>query len=107
MSVLPACPRFVVTIITPFAPRVPYMAVAEASFKISIDSISEGFILSSGLSDGPVTAPTLVPGTIKTPSITYRGSLLPFMEFVPLILIEEGAPGCPELILTTTPAAFP
>jgi len=32
-TVLPSTPFFVVTIITPFAPRIPYTAVEEASFK--------------------------------------------------------------------------
>ena len=41
------------------------------------------------------------------PSITYRGSLFPTIEFVPLILILTGAPGEPLFALTCTPAALP
>ena len=37
-----ACPRLVVITTTPFAPRIPYAAVAEASFKIVNVSISSG-----------------------------------------------------------------
>ena len=40
----PVIPRLVVTIITPFAPFTPYTAVAEASFRILMDSTSLGSI---------------------------------------------------------------
>src|SRR5690554_7770894 len=41
------------------------------------------------------------------PSITYRGSLPPCMEFVPLILTLKPAPGAPVVCKTCTPAALP
>ena len=37
-----ALPRLVVMTITPFAPRIPYAAVADASFRIVNVSISSG-----------------------------------------------------------------
>ena len=39
-TAFPSVPCLVVTIITPLAPREPYMAVADASFSTSIDSMS-------------------------------------------------------------------
>ena len=92
----PFLPCLVVTSTTPFAPRAPYMEVAEASFKISIDSISLGLILVKGLRAGFFKVPvlnvfaSLITGT---PSITYKGSLFPLIELVPLIRIEVPAPG--------------
>ncbi|MNR63583.1 hypothetical protein D3C85_1859370 [compost metagenome] len=47
--VFPDVPFLVVIKTTPFAPLEPYMAVASASFKISILSILSGLILLSGL----------------------------------------------------------
>ncbi len=44
---------------------------------------------------------------IGTPSITYKGSLVPVKEEAPLIFTETFPPGSPELLLTTTPAALP
>ena len=46
---MPCLPFFVVIIMTPLAPREPYMAVADASFNILMDSISPGLIFASGL----------------------------------------------------------
>jgi tRNA U34 2-thiouridine synthase MnmA/TrmU len=48
---LPSAPFFVVISITPFAPREPYMAVADASFRTSIELMSFGFIRFNGLFD--------------------------------------------------------
>ncbi len=68
--------------ITPFEPRDPYIAVAEASFKISMLSISLGFNVSM-LEVGSVSY------TYKTPPPT---EILP----IPLILICGEEPGSPE-----------
>jgi len=55
------------------------MAVADASLRISIDSISLGLMVVRALRLAPVVAPELVKllllETMK-PSMTYRGSLL-------------------------------
>ena len=48
-------PRLVVIIITPFAPRTPYTAVADASFRIEMDSISFGSILLNVAASMPST----------------------------------------------------
>ena len=42
-----------------------------------------------------------------TPSTTYKGSLLPFTEPKPLIRIVAAVPGCPEVLITFTPATSP
>ena len=57
------------------------MAVAEASFNTSIDSISEGLMVFSGLDPFPGS---FVGGMI-TPSITYNGELDPLIEEIPWI----------------------
>ena len=46
---MPDDPDFVVIKITPFAPLEPYIAVADASFKIVIFSMSLGLIRDNGL----------------------------------------------------------
>jgi len=83
----------VVTNITPFAPREPYIAVAEASFNTSIDAISEGF---NELSEPPIK-----------PSITTNGPLSACIEFIPRTRIVEEEPGCPEEDTILTPAKRP
>ena len=72
----------VVTITTPFEPLEPYIAVADASFKTSIDSMSFGC---------GITAPT-------KPSTTISGALLALIEVFPLIFMLMGAPGSPPLL---------
>ena len=73
---------------TPLAPREPYIAVADASFKISIDSF--GFKDDKGLNTAelnPFGSPTPVPASldIGAPSMTYNGSLSELIEPVPRI----------------------
>src|SRR6185369_3738385 len=60
--------------ITPLAPRLPYIVVLTASFKTSIDAMSEGLIPDK-LPPGP--------GVIGTPSMTYKGSLSALKLFAP------------------------
>jgi hypothetical protein len=79
----PFFPDFVVMIMIPFAPLDPYKALAVASFKTLIDSISAGLIALRFPSKG-------------IPSTTYKGSLDALTEPIPLILIVATAPGCPE-----------
>ncbi len=42
-----------------------------------------------------------------TPSTTYNGLLFPFTEPKPLILIVPTEPGCPDPLITVTPATSP
>src|SRR5690606_39255398 len=93
--VSPATPGLVLLNTTPFAPLDPYMAVAEASFKTSLLSIS---VL--------VRMVGLFP-KIGKPSTTSRGSLLPWIELDPLIRTFNPAPGAPVVGVTCTPAARP
>src|SRR5690606_35664725 len=93
MLVLPAFGDLVVTITTPFAPRAPYIAVDEASFKTSIDSIS-------------VTAISLILSTIK-PSTIYNGELSWVIEPPPRTRTTISAPGAPSTVVTWTPGNRP
>ena len=84
------------------------MAVADASFNMSIDSILLGSIVASGLVElfpWPTEVETPAP-VIGKPSITYNGSLLAFIEVPPRILILNEASGPPSDCTTCTPAAF-
>ena len=109
----PVLPFFVVTIITPFAARAPYMAVAAASFRIVILSISFGlipamddcFISTMLLASSPRSGMSVPSKGI--PSNTHNGSCVPFNEAVPRIRIRAGAPGAPEVVVTATPAICP
>ena len=49
---------------TPLAPRAPYIAVADASFRISIDSMSAGAMA------------VAIELSVGNPSIIYKGALL-------------------------------
>ena len=69
------------------------MAVAEASFNTSMDTMSEGLI-----EDSALVLPADCPDN-GTPSTTYSGSL-PLSEFVPRILTEIPPPGAPEFCVT-------
>ena len=74
----PVLPLFVVINTTPFAPREPYIAVADASFKISIPAMSVGLIKLSGLPPSLPKSPPLPPGLAEppdkgTPSTTKSG----------------------------------
>ena len=81
---MPTIPFFVVITMTPFAPLAPYIAVDDASFKMSIDSISEGL------------RELLLKFSIGKPSITYNGELSCVTELFPLIEIEGAEPGVPS-----------
>src|SRR6478752_6748737 len=85
------------------------MAVADASFKIFIDSMSFGLIKLSGSGDPAIEG---VPsrflfGANGTPSTTINGSLLAFSEAPPRIRIVLPEPGAPPLDVICTPATFP
>ena len=68
------------------------MAVAEASFKMSIDTMSDGLMALSGFDDSSSVAES-----ITTPSITNIGWLVALRELIPRMRIEVDAPGVPEL----------
>ena len=60
------------------------MAVEEASFSTSIDSMSEGLM------------ELVLKFSIGNPSITYNGELSCVTEFPPLIKMVGAAPGIPS-----------
>src|SRR2546429_763160 len=80
---------------TPFAPRTPYIAVAPASFRISIRSTSPGL---SQDNPRPVVTCTGIPST------TYNGSVSPWMDPRPRIWTEMPPLGNR---MTCTPALRP
>ena len=82
-------PFLVVIRITPPAPLDPYIAVAEASFKTSIDSISLGCTLD------------ILPPCI--PSIIISGSLAALIELTPRIRIDTLEFGEASLLTISTP----
>ena len=73
------------------------MAVAEASFKISMDSISFGLISFN-------VPPDLL---IGTPSTTIYGPELALMEFWPRTKASGASPGMEDVCVIVTPAAAP
>ena len=99
------------------------MAVAEASFKISIDTMSEGlrnergFILDCVLLAIPFVEYKLPPKLEKSvpppelignPSTTYKGSFPPVIELIPrIIILILPPPGPPDVCDICAPAIFP
>ena len=99
---IPVVPLLVVIRITPFAPLAPYMAVAEASFKTSIVSMSSGLMKFNGLDSEPVPAkPT------GNPSITKSGPVPCRRLPCPRMMIRCPAPGAPLDDVMFTPDIFP
>ena len=93
MLILSALPRFVVISTTPFAPRTPYTAVADASFNTENDSISDGSI--------ELISPS-------KPSISTKADA--FAPKVPIPRIQNSAiflPGSPDANDEITPATRP
>ena len=93
--VLPLDPFLVVIIITPLDALEPYKAVAEASLRILIDSMSFGLMVFNTLADPAIPLPST-----GTPSITISGSLLALSD-APLrirILLPPPAEPPPEVI---------
>src|SRR5688572_28471842 len=84
------------------------MAVADASFSTSIDSMSDGLISAIGLVVLPPTAFwARLDAWMGIPSTIYKGSLDPLMEAVPRMRTKTPPPGDPEFVLTCTPEARP
>ena len=90
---LATSPRFVLMIITPLAPRTPYMALAEASFSTENDSISAG---------------SMSLRLRSTPSINTKGLLpLPKVEIPRIQKLESSYPGSPDGFTAMMPANWP
>lgn len=88
-------PLMVLMTITPLAPRTPYMAVCEGSFKTLTDAMSLGLI-------------ELILPLRGTPSTTYKG-LLAFMEPMPRMRTIAPPPGelsFPMVTPDTWPCSF-
>src|SRR6478736_662415 len=85
------------------------MAVAEASFKMFIDSMSFGLIRLNGSGEPAIDGlPSMfLFGANGTPSTTINGSLLALSEAPPRIRIVLPEPGAPPLDVIWTPATFP
>ena len=85
------------------------MAADDASFNISMDSISFGLIVTIPLlAIAPFWFPSAIaPAPTGNPSITYKGSLLLEREFPPRTRMETWPPGAPDVLVTCTPAALP
>lgn len=91
------------------------MAVADASFRISMDSMSLVFNELSGLRGVWFSAKPPCPDEadkveellIGKPSITYKGSLPALMKLPPRIRTEIPPPGSELLCCTCTPADTP
>src|SRR5690606_6967524 len=92
MRISPRTPDLVVIKTTPLAAREPYIAAAEASFKISIDAKSDGLRL-------------LMLSTC-TPSTIYSGLVL-LSDPDPRISSRTPDPGFPPEDSTCTPAMRP
>ena len=96
----PSLPFLVFTTITPFAARAPYIAVAAASFKTVIDSMSLGAIspIPVWVTKRCKSLLLLTLGAIPLrgmPSTIHIGSVLPVIELAPRIRIEASEPGLP------------
>ena len=80
LSGTPAAPRRVVIRMTPFEPRLPYTAVADASFRTSMDWIVAGLKSS-------------MPPASGTPSTTYSGPFPAAIDRMPRTVTFIGMPG--------------
>ena len=89
---LPTEPRFVVTRMTPFAPRTPNTAVADASLSTEILSISLGSSWENERS---------------TPSTRIRGSALLSEPTPRMRMTGSSAPGIPDGWTAETPGSWP
>ena len=88
-------PVFVVTNITPLAPRAPQIAVAEASFKIEkLSIVSAGILFRSD-------------AEISTSSSIIRGVARPPNVPIPRMQKAAASPGAPLLVVEITPASLP
>ena len=89
----PIDPPFVVMMMTPLLPCVPYSDVDAASFNTLKVAISSGLIVVGSI---PIT-----------PSTTYKGPVPPVMLALPRMFTLKPALGSPPCFDTLTPAALP
>src|SRR5256712_12082254 len=87
--------RLVLMMMTPLEPRTPYSAVSAGSLRTSMDSMSLGLM--------PVRYP-LGPGSIATPSRTYKGVLPLLMDEPPRMRTAKPPSG---VRITSTPGKRP
>src|SRR5712691_7295955 len=87
--------RMVLMTMTPLEPRTPYSAVSAGSLRTSMDSMSLGLM--------PVRYP-LGPGSIATPSRTYKGVLPLLMDEPPRMRTAKPPSG---VRVTSTPGKRP
>ena len=91
------------------------MAAAAASLSMVMLSMSLGFMPPMPLMKMLSKAPAAISSELRfglsfcsgTPSTTQSGLLLPERLLVPLILMRDWVPGCPETACTCTPATSP
>ncbi|MNI47478.1 hypothetical protein D3C73_1020010 [compost metagenome] len=107
----PSAPFFVVIIIAPLAPWLPYNAEADAPFRTLMLAMSSAFkvLRISPRSVAPPKAPSLpLPFVfvIGRPSMTYKGWLLRF-DLNPRSTIFTDPPMPDELRLICTPETLP
>ena len=90
------------------------MAVADASLRISMLTISAGLMVARGeivetlplpRPPRPKSAAEFPPPWTMTPSMTYRGSALALTVAWPRTRMDEDEPGAPEVWTAVTPAA--
>ena len=99
----PFAASFVVMRTTPFAPWDPYIAVADASLRISMEAISSGlrpirpFTSSSIPSSPPPRVPTEISPEVFMiiPSTTYKGCELELNELAPRMMTLTPPSGAP------------
>src|SRR5439155_7401793 len=108
----PGAPLLVVIRMTPCPARAPYMAAADAPFRISIEAMSLGLTSAPRFWETvPVTfevmpfrfSPvTVVELSMGTPSTTISGCPLPLMVLAPRMRMNDEAPGSPACDTTST-----
>ncbi len=99
---LPLWPFLVVMMITPLLAREPYIAVAEASFRMVMLSMFSGEIRPRALLE-----PFTVLPSMGTPSTTIRGALLAASDAPPRMRMLAPPAGLPPSVVTTTPGLAP
>src|SRR5690606_5856077 len=92
---LPFDPVFVVMIITPLAPLEPYMAVDEASFKMSTDAMSAGFMAWA------------FRWSVGNPSTTHKGCVPAVIDPNPRMETVPRSPGDADLCAMLIPGISP
>src|SRR6266487_6901263 len=117
----PDRPRLVTMTIAPFAASMPYSADASTPLRIVTDSMSLGFksaarfvksiprLLSAVVefTSDAIAVVLNVRLSIGRPSTMISGWLLLLMELIPRMVMDDEAPGTPDVLVTSTPATRP